>query len=408
MTNRGQNFCRSCSSPLGDVVLSLGVQPLSNALPPQSFQGDDAKFPLDFRVCPICSLGQIGEYVSPSEIFSEYTYFSSTSSTWLKHAKTFAQAAFKKLQLNQNDLVVEIASNDGYLLQYFQELNCSVLGIEPASNVADFANNRGITTRAEFFGTECAKNLIAKGEIPKLVIGNNVLAHVPDINDFMNGLTLLAQQGAVISIEAPSMLTMLRDNLFDTIYHEHFSYLSATALSFLAKQHNLNLFDVETLDTHGGSYRYWLSSSSTFAKPAVEEFKSQEFEFGIGEELVHKEFASRSTSAIENFSDWVKDQKIPLVGYGAAAKATVLLNAAEVESRNFLSVIDNSLSKQGRYIPGCRIPITSPKEVLSDTQGNVVIFPWNISMEIAFSIRNDFPKFIGELWVALPELRRLQ
>ena len=298
MTNRGQNFCRSCSSPLGDVVLSLGVQPLSNALPPQSFQGDDAKFPLDFRVCPICSLGQIGEYVSPSEIFSEYTYFSSTSSTWLKHAKTFAQAAFKKLQLNQNDLVVEIASNDGYLLQYFQELNCSVLGIEPASNVADFANNRGITTRAEFFGTECAKNLIAKGEIPKLVIGNNVLAHVPDINDFMNGLTLLAQQGAVISIEAPSMLTMLRDNLFDTIYHEHFSYLSATALSFLAKQHNLNLFDVETLDTHGGSYRYWLSSSSTFAKPAVEEFKSQEFEFGIGEELVHKEFASRSTSAI--------------------------------------------------------------------------------------------------------------
>ena len=408
MTDRGQDSCRSCSSPLGDVILSLGAQPLSNALPAQSYQGDDERFPLDFRVCQICSLGQIGEFVSPSEIFSEYTYFSSTSSTWLKHAKAFAQNAFRKLQLSENDLVVEIASNDGYMLQYFQELKCNVLGIEPASNVADFANKRGVRTRAEFFGTECAQNLIANGEIPKLVIGNNVLAHVPDINDFMNGLALLAKQGAVISIEAPSMLMMLRDNLFDTIYHEHFSYLSVTAVGVLARHHNLNLFDVETLETHGGSYRYWLSSSSAFAQPAVEKCLSQEIKFGISEELVHKKFAAQSMHAIKKFRDWVEDQNIPLVGYGAAAKATVLLNAAEVESRSFLSVIDNSLSKQGRYIPGCRIPITSPKEVLKETKGNLVIFPWNISSEIAFSIRNDFPEFLGEIWVALPELRRLR
>jgi hypothetical protein len=386
----------------------LGLQPLSNSLPLLNYQGDDAKFPLDFRICSNCSLGQIGEYASPSEIFSEYTYFSSTSSTTLEHAKTFAQAAVKKLRLNENDLVLEIASNDGYLLQYFLELNCNVLGIEPASNVADFANKREITTRVEFFGTECAKNLIAKGEIPKLVIGNNVLAHVPDINDFMSGLALLAKHGAVISIEAPSMLCMLRDNLFDTIYHEHFSYLSVNSISFLANQHNLNLYDVEALDTHGGSYRYWLSSSTSLARPSVEEYKSQEIKFGISLEQLHKKFAIKSITAIKTFSSWVETQNFPLVGYGAAAKATVLLNAAGIENRNFLSVVDNALSKQGRYIPGCRIPINSPQEILREAKGNVVIFPWNISSEIAFSIRNDFQDFLGEVWVAIPELTRLQ
>lgn len=407
MNNRGQNSCRSCNAVLGEVVLSLGFQPLSNALPPQNYKGTDSAFPLEFRVCPVCSLGQIGEYVSPIEIFSEYTYFSSISSTWLNHAKKFAQTAFKKLELDENDIVVEIASNDGYLLQYFQELGSKVIGIEPAKNVATYANNRGIPTRVEFFGIECARSLILNGEIPKLVIGNNVLAHVPDINDFVGGLALLAQHGAVISIEAPSMLNMFRDNLFDTIYHEHFSYLSVTAVKHLADRHNLKLFDVEELDTHGGSYRYWLSSENSIIQKSVEHLQSKELEFGIGQKSVHSNFASQSLSAIEQFSIWVEEQKVPLIGYGAAAKATVLLNAAQVVSQRFISVVDNSPSKQGRYVPGCRIPIHSPEEVLIKNQGNIVIFPWNISHELAQSIQHQFPDFTGEIWIALPKLTRL-
>jgi hypothetical protein len=407
MDKRGSKFCRGCDTSLGDVVLSLGNQPLSNALPSLDYQGLDSRFPLEFRVCSNCSLGQIGEYVSPKGIFSEYTYFSSTSSSWLEHAKNFANLATKKLNLERDDLVVEIASNDGYLLQYFQELGCQVIGIEPAKNVAKFANAKGIPTRVEFFGVESAQSLISRGEIPKLVVGNNVLAHVPDIKDFLGGLSLLAQHGAVISIEAPSMLIMLRDNLFDTIYHEHFSYLSVTSVDFLAKCHNLNLLDVQMLETHGGSYRYWLGIKESEAQPSVQAFKALELEFGISQAQTLSDFALKSNSVIKEFAEWVNAQDSPLVGYGAAAKATVLLNAAAINSERFDAVVDNAPSKQGRFIPGCRIPIKSADEVFRNTNGNLIIFPWNITTEISKSIKMDYPDFSGEIWVALPSLRKI-
>ena len=407
MNKRGKEFCRGCNAKLDDPVLSLGNQPLSNALPSLDFQGIDPKFPLEFRVCSQCALGQIGEFVSPEAIFSDYTYFSSTSSSWLQHAKDFSLLARQKLDLVAGDLIIEIASNDGYLLQYFQEIGCKVLGIEPAANVAEFANSKGISTRVEFFGLKAAEGLVARGEIPKLVVGNNVMAHVPDIKDIVSGLALLAKHGAVISIEAPSMLVMLRDNLFDTIYHEHFSYLSVTAVALLANNHKLSLFDVEILPTHGGSYRYWLGSEEIKPNDSVSSITTLEHSFGIGQEYVHQTFSTNSRLAIEVFGEWVDTQKRPLTGYGAAAKATVLLNAAGIRSESFSGIADNSLSKQNRFVPGCRIPIFSPEEVLPSAVGNIVIFPWNIAREINEGIKSQYPGFLGETWVALPSLTRL-
>jgi len=407
MNSRGSKYCRSCDAELGDVVLSLGNQPLSNALPPLDYEGEDHRFPLEFRVCKNCSLGQIGEFVSPEGIFSEYTYFSSTSLTWLEHAKRFSIETIKKMNLCPGDLVVEIASNDGYLLQYFQEQGCQVLGIEPARNVANVANKKGIPTRIEFFGFKSAQDLVSRYEIPKIVVANNVLAHVPDINDFMSGLALLAEHGAIISIEAPSMLVMLRENLFDTIYHEHFSYLSVSSVDHLINRHGLQLFEVEFLPTHGGSIRYWLRAEHAPTHNSVEEFKLLEKEFGIIEESTLKEFATKSSRAIVAFSDWVSSQKQPIVGYGAAAKATVLLNAAKISNANIVGIADNSLSKQGRYIPGCRIPILNPEEIFAKANGNLVIFPWNIATEIKSQIKEEFGNFNNEIWVPLPTLKKL-
>ncbi len=408
MLGRGSEFCRSCNANLSLSVLSLGDQPLSNALPRIDSQGIDPVFPLDFKVCQKCGLGQIGEFVSPEDIFSEYTYFSSTSRTWLDHAKNFSNACKENLELSAKDLVLEIASNDGYLLQYFQELDIEVLGIEPAANVAAFANSKGVPTICEFFGRDLAEKLISKGVIPKLIIANNVLAHVPNLNDFMEGLKLFANRGSVISIEAPSMLVMLQNNLFDTIYHEHFSYLSVTSILNLTKSHNLSLFNVEFLLTHGGSYRYWIGESSTAASNSVSEFLDVEKDFGILENQVLENFRRNSEEAINLFASWVNAQANPLIGYGAPAKATVLLNAANISSDKFLAICDNAAAKQNRFIPGCRIPIFSPEQVVPLAKGNLVIFPWNISKEILEELQSFYPDYAEEIWVPLPTLVRVK
>lgn len=239
---RGTEVCRICECQLGNVILSLGKQPLSNKLLSEKELNDFQGFPLDFRFCALCGLGQIGEFVSPSIIFHDYAYFSSTSNEWLQHSRNFAHNAIKKLGLKSGDLVLEVASNDGYLLKHFKELGFSVLGVEPARNVALVAIDSGIETESKFFTADYAIDLIDRNIIPKLVIANNVLAHVPDINDFFKGLSILAKHGATISIEAPDLLTMLRKNLFDTIYHEHFSYISAHAVNVLCLKENLKSF----------------------------------------------------------------------------------------------------------------------------------------------------------------------
>jgi hypothetical protein len=408
MTLRGLEICRLCAEPLDDVILSLGNQPLSNALASSGIGNEDAMFPLDLRICPQCSLGQIGEFVSPEGIFHNYTYFSSTSLSWLKHAKDYAEMIFSRLALTPNDLVIEIASNDGYLLQFFKALGSKVLGIEPAENVAKHAISLGIPTQIEFFGTGIADKLLEFNFVPKLVICNNVLAHVPDINDFMSGLAKLIRAGAVVSIEAPSLKVMLEKNLFDTIYHEHFSYLSVTAVDYLARKHGVSLQHVEFLPTHGGSYRFWIQLMDVQPETSVQFYLDEEQAFGISTQVAQVRFADASTRAIANFRTWcIEQQQLP-IGFGAAAKATVLLNAAGVSKQYFECIADNANAKQNRFVPGVRVPIFSPDQVLSFSNRNLVIFPWNISEEITSEISAKYPSFVGEIWTVLPEMRRLR
>ena len=405
---RGTSFCRGCGNNLSEPVLSLGKQPLSNGLINLSCNQEAPVWPLEFRVCDKCGLGQIGEFVNPSEIFEDYTYFSSASSSWLQHANRFVQESIIKYGMNSSDLVIEIASNDGYLLKYFVEQNIPVLGIEPAANVAEYAIKNGIPTKIAFFGEEIARQLISDGKIPKLVICNNVLAHVPDIQDFLKGLSHFVAAGSIITIEAPSMLQMLEKNYFDTIYHEHFSYLSATSLEFLAQQAGMKLIDIEWLESHGGSYRYVLGKSDI--EPTFEVKKSIEFEkqAGMLDQLYLAKFAQNSLKAIEQFRAWCVQREGKISGFGAAAKATVLLNASGIQENQISAVVDSSFSKQGKLIPGVKIPVISPSELIEHPNDYVVIFPWNIAHEIANQILELLPNFHGEIWTTLPTMQKLK
>ena len=408
LNERGTSFCRACTTKLSLLpILSLGNQPLSNAL--TSLENEvtsPSLFPLDFRICNTCGLGQIGEFVSPKDIFEDYTYFSSASSFWLAHSERYATEVISKYKLNKSNLVLEIASNDGYLLRKFADRGLPVLGIEPAKNVARFAESIGVPTLTKFFGEETAKSVIESGFKPSLVIANNVLAHVPDINDFMAGLECFAKNGARISIEAPSMMTMLTQNLFDTIYHEHFSYLSVSSVSKLADKFNLNLYHVEYLNTHGGSYRYWISSDFSNENKSVDEWARKEKESGIFESLEQNNFANNSLNAIIAFKSWVESNSGKILGYGAAAKATVLLNAAGISNDQITAIIDNGQGKQYKRIPGVNVPIFPPQDVSFNDFEKLVVFPWNIADEIVGSVSKINSNV--EIWVALPELRKLR
>ena len=312
------------------------------------------------------------------------------------------------MKLGESDLVLEIASNDGYLLQYFQDKKIQVLGIEPAVNVANEAITRGIPTINRFFGTALAEELVANGTYPNLVVCNNVLAHVPDINDFLGGLRVLAKTGSIISIEAPSMLELLKSNLFDTIYHEHFSYLSIHSVKYLAALHDLTLFRVDSIETHGGSFRYWLAYGEKEIENSVEKIMRIETSEGLLGEELHNHFALSSQTAINLFRDWVLSYPGRIIGFGAAAKATVLINAANLTANQLVLIADSSPSKQNRFIPGCRIPILSPKDAFSRLPDAVLIFPWNISEELIKQISTQFPEFNGEIWKALPVMQQIK
>jgi len=402
---RGETFCRLCDAPLEELILGLGRQPLANALLKTKSVSKVEAWPLDFRICQNCSLGQIGEYVSPKGIFSSYTYFSSTSKSWLKHAEAYAINTKNLLNLCDSDLVIEIASNDGYLLKFFNELGVRTLGIEPAENVARAAIAQGVETLIEFFGERVARQLIKDGMIPKLVICNNVLAHVPDIQDFLKGLAVLIEAGSIVSIEAPTMSKLLENNLFDTIYHEHFSYLSTHAIGFAAKKFKISLFKVEVLETHGGSNRYWLGDANMGIESSVNESFLAESEFGLLDLDNHKMFGSQSRTAIESFKDWLSSQKGNVVGFGAAAKATVILNAVGDSTSKIRAIIDSSPEKQGLIIPGVNIPIVTLEEGIGLEPEAIVIFAWNLATEIKQQVLAHFPSYQGTFLIAIPEVR---
>jgi hypothetical protein len=406
ITSRGTTECRACHSHDLQSVLDLGDQPL-----PAEYgrTADDVMdtFPLHMRICKQCGLGQLGEFVLPKRIFHDnYPYLSSASSTWTEHARQYAAAMKNQLGLGSG-LVLELASNDGYLLSAFKKLNLNVLGVEPAANVAAIARAAGIPTLTEFFGYESAKKILADHGHPSLIVANNVFAHVPDMHDFMAGISLLSDYETAITIENPSFAVLLQNTLFDTIYHEHYSYLSAHSIKRVAEAHGLNLVRVDQLPTHGGSNRYWLSRSNQVDE-SVAATLAAETRSGLFEPSDWIAFSMRAKSAISGLRDWFLERKRVgdvVAGYGAAHKGNTFLNAVGEAARTMVCIVDASREKQGRFLPGSRIPVLAPDKLASKHPTDVLILPWNIATELGRKIKEFAPG--ARIWVAQPRMQQL-
>lgn len=406
--------CRFCNHKLSHVFVDLKESPPSNSfLEKDQLNNPEAKYPLKIFVCDACFLVQVDEYKKAEEIFSsEYVYFSSFSRSWLEHAKTYVNKMTSEFNLNSNSLVMEIASNDGYLLQYFKEKNIPVLGIEPTGNTAQVAIDKGIETCVDFFGVKLADQLIKQGRKADLVLGNNVLAHVPDINDFVGGMKKVLKSDGFITMEFPHLLQLVANNQFDTIYHEHFSYLSFTTVKSIFERHGLEMFNVEELPTHGGSLRIYAKHKEDDSKQineSVIKLLKKEKNAGITTMSYYKGFQVKTDKVKLDFINFLKDCKVKgkkVVGYGAAAKGNTLLNYCEVGNDLISFVVDASPHKQDKYLPGSKIPVVSEQRIKDTKPDYVVIFPWNIKEEIINQldyIRNWNAKFV----VAIPELKIL-
>lgn len=407
---RGRYFCRGCDGQDLFSALDLGELPIANELWSSENQPTE-HFPLHLRICLSCGLGQVEDVVTPSRLFSDYRYLSSTSTSFLEHAYNFAARVSRDIIFKPNDWVLEIASNDGYLLQHFIKLGIDVLGVEPAENIAQIAKLSGIPTISEFFGLELAQRLRVSRGAPKLIIANNVMAHVPDIQDFVAGIAALVGPETQVSIENPSLINFLKFDQFDTIYHEHYSYLTANSVDKITKKVGLQLFKVEGILTHGGSNRYWLRQRSqlTSSEQNVATKIIQEIEEGLFDEVAWRQFDARIRELILDFHNWVKRSyetgKI-ICGYGAPAKASTLINASRIE-RDWIKVIaDASAEKQGRFMPSLGIPIVSPKTLFDLTPDDIIIFPWNITKELVEIIGSQVLA-PTRVWTAVPKLQQV-
>jgi len=402
--------CRFCNSDLNTVFVDLGESPLSNSfLDNNSIQQKELVFPLCVFVCDKCLLVQLPEFEKPENIFREYLYFSSYSDTWLNHAKLYSKQMIERFDLNRNNLVIEIASNDGYLLQFFKENNIPILGIEPALNVAKVATEKGLPTITEFFDTELAKKLQSEGKQADLLIGNNVLAHVPNINDFVAGLKIILKDYGIITMEFPHLLQLIKNNQFDTIYHEHFSYLSLFVTKAIFSHHKLKIFDIEQLPTHGGSLRVFAThneNENIIISKKVNEFINEEHQFGLSNIETYRNFSNKVESVREkllSFLNTAKNEGQKVVCYGAAAKGNTLLNYCKVDSRLVDYIVDKNPHKQGKFLPGSHLPIKSPDEILKTKPSFVLILPWNIKDEIINQM-NHIRKWGGKFVVPIPEV----
>ncbi len=348
----------------------------------------EAFYPLHVRVCEKCFLVQLEEYVSPHEIFSEYAYFSSYSDAWLNHAQNYVKMIAKKLQLNKNSQVVEIASNDGYLLQYFLEYGIPVLGIEPAANVAEVAVKKGIPTLVNFFNLGLATSLLRKGQCADLIIGNNVIAQVTDLNDFVKSMKILLKSSGVITIEFPHLMNLVNENQFDTIYHEHFSYFSLFTVENIFAIHGLVIFAVEELGTHGGSLRIYARHSEDLTKPVEEsvvDLLEKEKQQGYNRLDAYFRFSEKVCATKRNILDFLihlKRDKKTIVGYGAPGKGNTLLNYCGIRSDFLDYTVDRNPYKHGKFLPGTHIPIFNPKKIADTKPDYIFILPWNIKDEI--------------------------
>jgi SAM-dependent methyltransferase len=373
------------------------MSPLANSyLSPERADAMEPFYPLCALVCGKCFLVQLEEFETPERIFSDYAYFSSYSSSWLEHSRRYSEQMIDRLGLGEGSRVVEIASNDGYLLQFFADRQIPVLGIEPAANVAEVACQKGIPTLVEFFGCETARSL-ADESPADLLLGNNVLAHVPDLNDFVRGMKILLKPGGVITMEFPHLMRLIEDNQWDTIYHEHFSYFSFLTVSRVFEAHDLRLFDVEELSTHGGSLRIYGCHSDDAGKSetgAARELGEREREAGYEQLETYLGYGLRvrqDKRQILRFLIELKEQSLRIAGYGAPAKGNTLLNYCGV-GRDFIDyTCDLNPHKQGCFLPGSHIPIRSPDAIREERPDVVLILPWNLKEEISAQL-----SFIGE------------
>jgi hypothetical protein len=408
-----QSKCRFCGSPLKHTFVDLGMSPLCESyLSINQLNRMEPFYPLHVYVCENCFLVQLEEYVDPEAIFTEYAYFSSYADSWLKHVQNYTDLIVDRFNLGADSFVVEIASNDGYLLQYFVKKGIPALGIEPAANVAKVAIEKGVPTLVEFFGQESAKRLISKGKSPDLIIGNNVLAQVPDLNDFVGGMkTLLGPQG-VITIEFPHLMRLMSENQFDTIYHEHFSYFSFITAEKIFAAHGLVLFDVDELPTHGGSLRIYachVDDKSKSVSDRVLNLRKREELAGFTNLEHYVDFAEQVKETKRKLLDFLIDVKREgkkVAGYGAPGKGNTLLNYCGIREDFLDYTVDRNPYKQGKYLPGTHIPIFAPEKIDETRPDYLLILPWNFKDEIIQQMAH-IRSWGGQFIVPIPEVRIL-
>ncbi len=404
--------CRFCQSPLEQTFVDLGMSPLcQDHIKPDELNKMEPFYPLHAYVCGNCFLVQLEEFVAPHAIFNDYAYFSSYSDSWLQHAKRYTDQMLGKFPISSDSLVAELASNDGYLLQYFSQKGIPVLGIEPAANVAECARSKkGIRTENKFFGTNTAREMIAKYGKADLLIGNNVLAHVPDINDFVSGMKAFLGPKGLITMEFPHLLRLVERNQFDTIYHEHFSYLSFTTVEKIFQYHGLVLFDVEELPTHGGSIRIYAKHIEDPTKAIsfrVEELLKREAIAGMSSMEFYKNFEEKVQNTKRKILEFLikaKQEGKKIVGYGAPGKGNTLLNYCGIRTDFIDYTVDRNPHKQGNFLPGTLIPIYEPNKIRETRPDFVFILPWNLKEEIMDTM-SFIQEWGGKFVVPIPELK---
>jgi SAM-dependent methyltransferase len=406
--------CLSCGTPLHRTFVDLGMSPLCESyLPPEKLNQMERFYPLHVYVCESCFLVQLEEFVSPEEIFTEYAYFSSYAESWVAQMRAYAEMIAGRLHLSRDSFVVEVASNDGYLLQHFVKMGIPVLGIEPARNVAQVAIEKAVPTLVRFFGADLARELAGEGKQADLICGANVLAQVPRPNDFVKGLKILLKRGGVVTIEFPHVMRLMTENQFDTIYHEHFSYFSYLSAEAIFARQGLTLFDVEELPTHGGSLRIYARHAEDEEKPLTQRARAlREREIAAG--LLRVE-------TYANFGEQVKETKRKLlhflieakragkkvVGYGAPGKGNTLLNYCGIRTDFIDFTVDRSTYKQGKFLPGTHIPIFAPEAIRQARPDYVLILPWNFKDEITNQMAH-IREWGGRFVVPIPEVRILE
>ncbi|MEO8111806.1 MAG: class I SAM-dependent methyltransferase [Ginsengibacter sp.] len=403
--------CRFCKTPLEHVFIDLNNSPASNSfLTKEQLNEPEIFYPLKVYTCTNCFLVQVDEYKKSDAIFnSDYVYFSSYSTGWLAHSKAYVEKMIQRFGFNTSSFVSEIASNDGYLLQYFKEKNIPVLGIEPTANTAKVAMDKGVETIVEFFGVKLASELAAAGKKADLLLGNNVLAHVPDIVDFVKGTKIFLKETGVITMEFPHLLQLINNNQFDTIYHEHFSYLSFYTVKKIFESAGLKLFDVEEIPTHGGSLRIYAAHAENDNQEISENVQlllDNEISFGINKIDYYKGFQQKAFKAKIGLLEFLIEQKNKdkkVVAYGAAAKGNTLLNYCGIKNDLIDFVMDANPHKQNKFLPGSHIPVFEESEIKENKPDFVLILPWNLKTEITLQL-SYIKEWGGKFVIPIPQI----